>query len=208
MSGAVVIGIETGGTKILARAESPDGHTIREARWGTSSIDDLCRAAGVTKGAFFHHFASKEALGVAAAEYWAATTAALFATAPYHAVADPFDRILAYLDFRRDLIEGDVADFTCLVGTMVQEAYQSSPAIAAACEASISGHAQTLEPDIAAALAQRGMADVDAKSLALFTQAALQGGFILAKAGGGPALARETIAHLKRYFQLLFNRGA
>jgi TetR/AcrR family transcriptional regulator, transcriptional repressor for nem operon len=41
-------------------------------------------AAGVTKGAFFHHFESKEALGVAAAAYWAETTSALFATAPYH----------------------------------------------------------------------------------------------------------------------------
>jgi TetR/AcrR family transcriptional regulator, transcriptional repressor for nem operon len=33
-------------------------------------VDDLRKAAGVTKGAFFHHFESKEDLAVAAAQYW------------------------------------------------------------------------------------------------------------------------------------------
>ncbi len=176
---------------------------VRQKGFAATSIDDLCKAAGVTKGAFFHHFASKEALGVAAAEHWATTTTALFAQAPYHAPRYPLDRVFAYLDFRCDLLEGEVADFTCLVGTMVQETHLSSPAIAAACDASISGHAQTLEADIASALAQHGVTDVDAKSLALHTQAVLQGGFILAKAKGGPEIARDTVAHLKRYVAML-----
>ena len=40
---------------------------VRAQGFAATSVDQLCRAAGVTKGAFFHHFASKEALGVAAA---------------------------------------------------------------------------------------------------------------------------------------------
>lgn len=176
---------------------------VRQKGFSGTSIDDLCRAAGVTKGAFFHHFASKEALGVAAAEHWATTTSALFASAPYHAPADPLDRVFAYLDFRRDILAGDVAEFTCLVGTMVQETHQSSRAIREACDTSISDHAATLEADILAALAQHGVTDVDANSLALHTQAVLQGGFILAKARGGPEIARETVADLKRYVAML-----
>ena len=179
---------------------------IRSKGYSATSVDDLCKAAGVTKGAFFHYFHSKEALGVAAADHWSETTSAMFARAPYHDHDDPLDRVLAYIDFRSDLLEGGVEEFTCLVGTMVQEAYRSSDAIRAACDASISGHAATLEADIAAAMQQYGVTGVIAKSLAVHTQAVLQGGFILAKAKGGPEAARESVAHLKRYFVMLFKR--
>ena len=59
---------------------------------------------------------------------------------------------LGYIDFRKALIAGAIPEFTCLVGTMTQEVYQSHPAIRDACEASISGHAETLVADIAAAM--------------------------------------------------------
>lgn len=52
-------------------------------------------AADVTKGAFFHHFKTKEALGIAVAEDWKVCTSALFAAADYHSVVDPRDRVLA-----------------------------------------------------------------------------------------------------------------
>lgn len=176
---------------------------IREHGFTATSVDDLCAAAGVTKGAFFHHFASKEALGVAAAGHWSETTSAFFAGAPYHAPADPLERVLGYLDFRAAIIDGAIAEFTCLVGTMVQEIHETSPAIRAACEASIVAHAETLVPDIAEALAAQGVRDIDPRSLALHVQAVLQGGFILAKATGDPDAARRSIDHLKRYVALL-----
>jgi TetR/AcrR family transcriptional repressor of nem operon len=181
---------------------------IRAQGFAATSVDDLCRAAGVTKGAFFHHFPSKEALGVAAAQHWSEITGALFATAPYHDHADPLARVLAYIDFRAGLIEGELAEFTCLVGTMVQEAYGASDKIRAACEASIFGHAQTLVTDIEAARKlYKSKAKWSPQSLALHTQAVLQGGFILAKAKNDPQAARDSVAHLKRYIELLFYKG-
>ena len=177
---------------------------VRAKGFNATSVEELCAAAGVTTGAFVHHFASKEALGVAAAQYWSATTSELFAVAPYHAHADPLDRVLAYIDFRGQLLAGEIEEFTCLAGTMVQEAFISSDAIRAACDASISGHAATLEADIEAALVQHKVSGTTAASLALHTQTVLQGAFILAKAKGSADIAHDSVAHLKRYFEMLF----
>lgn len=180
---------------------------IRQQGYAATTVDDLCDAAGVTKGAFFHHFKTKEALGVAAAEYWAETTEAFFTDAPYHDFEDPLKRVLGYIEFRKQGIDGDLADWTCLVGTMTQEVYRSSPPIRDACAASILGHAETLAADIKAAIAARSLSpDWSAESLAQHTQAVLQGAFILAKATGDAEKARSSVDHLGRYIELLFDQ--
>ena len=192
-------------TRLLEAARD----VVRRQGYAATTVEELCAEAGVTKGAFFHHFKSKEDLGVAAAAFWTETTSAFFESAPYHAPEDPLDRVLAYVDFRKSIIDGDLAEWTCLVGTMTQEVYQVSPAIRDACADSILGHAETLEPDIQAAIDLYGRnPDWTAQSLARHTQAVLQGAFILAKAANAPAAALESIDHLRRYIELLFQPQA
>lgn len=178
---------------------------IRTKGYEATTVDELCAEAGVAKGSFFHHFKGKEALAVAAAEYWSQITGAFFAAAPYHHFQDPLERVLGYIDFRKQILVGNVPEFTCLIGMMVQEVYETCPAIRAACDASISRHAAEVEADIDAAMRHYGIrADWTAKSLALHTQAVLQGAFILAKAKGDAAVAGESIDHLRRYIAYLF----
>lgn len=181
---------------------------IRAQGYSATSVDTICRAAGLTKGAFFHHFKSKEELAIAAAGHFSAMAEGLFALAPYRQLADPLDRLLGYVDLRAAMIDGPIPEFTCLFGTMVQEAYETHPAIRQACEAYIGRHAADVAKDIAAAKALYAPdASWSAESLAFHTQAVLQGAYVLAKAKNGNAIARDCVAHLRRYLELLFHRS-
>src|SRR5271163_4053044 len=154
-------------------------HVIRSKGYSAAQVEDICAEAGLTKGAFFHHFASKEACAIAAAAPFAANADALFDAAPYS-----------------------------LLGTMVQEAYESHPAIRAACDRYISEHAARLASDIAEAKARYAPdAAWTPESAALYSQAVLQGAFILAKAKHGPKVAADCLDHLKRYFETLLPIG-
>jgi TetR/AcrR family transcriptional regulator, transcriptional repressor for nem operon len=192
-------------TKLLEAAFT----IVRQKGYAATSVDELCTMAGVTKGAFFHHFPSKDSLAVAAVDKWTEMAAAFFAAAPYQALDDPLDRVLGYLNFRKALLRFGVAEFSCLAGTMVQEAYQTHPDIRNACNASIDGHAAKLESDLAEAMKRyRIRATWTAQSLALHTQVVLQGAFIVAKAKGNASVAESSIDHLRRYVELLFRPPA
>lgn len=180
---------------------------FREQGYTATTVDDLCRAAGVTKGAFFHHFESKEAAALAAIAHWNESTGALFAGAPYWKIEDPRERLLAYLEFRAALVRGELPEFTCLLGTLVQETFASHPALRRACGAGIEAHARTLVPTIEEARRQYAPdADWSAESLALHVQVVLQGAFVLAKAMNEPKVVLDAIAHQRRYVECLLPR--
>ena len=179
---------------------------VRRKGFAATSVDDLCAAAGVTKGAFFHHFPSKEALGVALIDDWTAMTGALFAAHPYNTLPDPLDRVFGYLDLRRELLGQPVPEFSCVAGTTVQEAYETSVPIREAAERSVTSGFEHVRLHLAAALRAHPVPGVTAEGLAQQFQVATQGGIILAKALNDPAPAREAFDHLERNLRLLFGR--
>jgi len=190
-------------TRLLEAARD----VIRAKGYAATTVDDICAAAEVSKGSFFHHFPSKEALGVAAIEAFDAMATALFADAPYTRLADPRDRVLGYVDFRASLLRGELAQFTCLMGTTLQETYATHPDLRAACDRGMSAHVAVLVRDIEEAR-KRYAPDAawTAESVGYFMQSVLQGAFIYAKAKQGPEVAVMCLAHLRRYLEELLGK--
>src|SRR5262245_4413902 len=80
---------------------------IRTKGYAATTVDDVCHAAGLTKGSFFHHFKSKDELALAATAHFATMADGLFAAAPYRALSDPRDRVTGYVKFRKAILTGE-----------------------------------------------------------------------------------------------------
>ena len=181
---------------------------VRLKGYSATRVEDVCAEAGLTKGSFFHHFKSKEDLALAAAALWDERTVESFAAAPYHRAADAVSRLIAYVEFRKAIMAGDLPDFTCFAGTIIQEAYLTHPDVSAACARSISGQAKGLEADIREAMRDHGIrSGWTAESLAMHVLAVIQGAIILAKAHGGGKVAVQCLEHLRRYIEMLFSQA-
>ncbi len=180
--------------------------SIRTKGYAASSVEDICTAAGVTKGSFFHHFKTKDDLAIAAIEHSASATAKLYESATYRSVGTPIDRLFAYLDFRQQQLAGALTDVSEPIGMVAGEVFESHAAIRQACAKAMEEHTAMVEADIAAAMKERGVdAPWFAHTLALHMQAVFQGALVVAKANADPEVIARCVEHLRRYLEFLFD---
>ena len=110
------------------------------------------------------------------------------------------------MPFRSVILSGELPEYTCLLGTLVQETYATHPDIRAACDRGLSSHIAVLTGDIEAAKQRyAAKASWSAESVGYFIQAVLQGSFIFAKAKQSPEVVRQNLEHLRHYLRGLFS---
>lgn len=176
---------------------------LRDGYVGTS-VEQICSAAGVTKGAFFHHFASKEALAEACLQSWPSRLGAALRAAPFNVLDDPVEKVLAVIDFLSELFRRPDVQKSCLAGTTVQEVSETNPVLrdaAQACFVKGQAYFQSLLDDACRA---RGIT-LDTASLANHWMCTMQGSLLLWKASRDDAVIRENFAHLKSYIASLLD---
>jgi TetR/AcrR family transcriptional repressor of nem operon len=188
--------------KLLAAAEE----LMSAQGYNATSVDQVCEAAGLTKGSFFHYFDGKEHLGKLVVERYYASWQRLSQSAPFRRKKDPLARVFGSVDFfvamsRAPTWKG------CLLGTFVQELAQSHPQIRSVCAACLADLADGLRQDLEAARAKHTpRARWNARSLAEHLIAVAQGATILAKASQDRSVFAESLGHFKDYLKRLFAR--
>jgi len=181
---------------------------MRVRGFNATTVDDICEAAGVTKGGFFHYFKNKEELAVAAVTRFDDVRARESTDAPFRKLADPLERVFGRLDFAKESWNSDKGPTKgCLVGMFAQELSLTNPELRRACEERFARVAKDFETDLAEAKALYApRVGFDPKGLAMLYVSIVQGSLMLAKAAASNRVLVENIEQFRAYLQTLFGQ--
>jgi len=181
---------------------------MREKGYNATTVDDICHAAGVTKGAYFHYFDSKEDIAKAALQEFSQGRSEELVNAPFRKLADPLDRIYGRLDFVESAVGGSSrVTKGCLIGMLAQELSFTSPELRSLCNDAFLRIARELEHDLEEAKAvHTPVFPFEAKNVAMFYVSIFQGSSMMAKASASNAVLIDGIEQFRHYLDILFGQ--
>jgi len=199
--------------RILATAEPM---VLRQGFAGTS-LDDLLKDIGLTKGAFFHHFRDKADFARALVERFAQKDLVLFDRLAAEAEAasdDPLEQTIEFLKlFERFIEELPEPLAGCVLAVYTYESLQFDRSIHTFVKQSFRHWSAQYEKKFEAVLARyTPTVPVNARDLAETIMSIIEGGFILSRSYNDPVIIARLARQFRQYFELLFaarvQRGA
>jgi TetR/AcrR family transcriptional repressor of nem operon len=174
-----------------------------------TTVDEVIAASASSKGAFFHHFESKQALAEALVDRYVAGDLAMLDAgldAAARAGDDPAARAVAFVQFYEDIADEIMAGTTgCLYTTVLAESQLiqagTSGPIAKAVAVWRERFADLLRDAFADRPLRNADLDVDALSDHLFVT--FEGAFLLARTAGDPGHMRSQLRTLRVLLEAL-----
>lgn len=178
---------------------------VLEQGFSATGVDQICQKAGLTKGAFFHHFKSKEDLGQAALADWAHFGMGLYAAAQSEPQVRPLDHLHKFFDIMKGFVNESPGPVTCVVGILSQEMSLSNPALRESCGTFLGDwtqYAKLLLDEAKAAHPPR--TDFDSEEVAWYLNSLWQGSMLIAKARNEPRIILRNLERARAYVDGLF----
>lgn len=189
--------------KLLETAQ----HLMLAKGYTATSVEEICEAANLTKGSFFHYFASKDELGKAVLDRYVITVFQAIHQAPFLKKSDPLQRLYGYIDFMVALAKDPARRSGCLLGNFAQVLSDTHPEIRTQCAAHFTALAAMLKQELDAAKAVYKVKGLDTGALADHFIALFEGSLMLAKTRQDLDVIEKNLRHYKNYLKSIFNHA-
>lgn len=192
--------------KILAESKQ----LVFENGFSGTSIDQILQRTGITKGAFFYHFKTKNALAKALIEEFSRDdihhmNEALKKTEDLK--GDALERLLQFIQEFIDMMCEVDEPYSCLYASYLYEPNQFDNETLDIIAETILTWRTTMERLIQDVLEKYDTkVEIDIQSLADHTVVIFEGAFVVSKALKGKDLTADHLKHLKNYFELIFEK--
>ncbi|MDF1814886.1 MAG: TetR/AcrR family transcriptional regulator [Verrucomicrobiales bacterium] len=176
--------------------------------FAATSVGEICKQAGVTKGSFFHHFESKDAIGQAAIEWWGNFGTALYEEAWKDSGRDPLEHIGDLFSIMEGFTLDENRVCTCVVGIMSQETAQSNESLREMAARELERWTENAGRLIAAAKERHCPdADFDPEDVAWHLNSVWQGSMLIGKTIRNPSVIRRNLCMSREWLAGLFPDG-
>lgn len=184
---------------------------VLDRGFNATTVDAVIEEAGISKGAFFHHFASKNALGQSMLERYAFADAEMletFIARAEQASEDPAEQLVAFVRAFEEASDEMFSQPGCLFVSFVYEKMPDSREAHRVIRGNIELWRKRLGDKLTQAFAARSITGMDPDSLADLMFTVFEGSFILARATGDSADVRRQLGHYRRYLELVLQLSA
>jgi TetR/AcrR family transcriptional repressor of nem operon len=164
---------------------------VHTRSYAATSVEDLCLAAGVQKGSFYHFFSTKHELVLAAIDRQWATARAEILEPAFDLELDPPQRFVRFFQLAADRQRGGMVR-GCPFGNLAAEVGTLEASIRARVAEVFSGYLGYFEAALQDAV-EAGLLDFDdVKPTAALVLASFQGALLLAKTRNDPSLIEQV----------------
>lgn len=184
---------------------------VQRNGFSATSVDAILAESGSSKGAFFHHFASKRALASALVERYVDADLNMLRAGldASDAEADPVAKVLAFLGFYEDWSGDLTSESSCLYIAVISERDLLDDETSAQIGRAIVGWRTAVADLFRKAYAARGLVDgPDPDDLADQLFVIFEGSYLVCRALGSPEPMRAQLRVFRQLVEsLLTDRG-
>jgi len=173
--------------------------------YASTTVDQICAEAGLTKGSFFHYFESKETIARAAVDAFAQMGTDLYSPAWSEPGLDPLEQLHRLLDIMITFNERPDQPCVCMVGMMSQELAAVNPDMRAACEGHLKDWADRVTRMLTEAKKIHKLrTKFDPEKIAWFLNSLWQGSMLIGKTRESPEMVIANIELARSFVMSLF----